>query len=213
MAHCLPGPWSPLFLHFFTTLKMGVNYLKKTIRECVGDTKHESDLRYTTVVLYNEIVFWLDRRSEDPKLSSKKYQLHRDFMECVLETSKVIEETTLMRHEVEGDERFWKNHLMDFYFNAEGHEVNQPRLVHNIKQYRERKDNKVKTVTEEIIAKMYRIWLRDNKDAVKFNEKKGDDTLTSEINEAFKKFEDGQIDKEGFTKTVSESYSRYKERN
>lgn len=50
---------------------------------------------------------------------------------------------------------------------------------------------------------------------IKFNDNKklkGDDTLASKIKEVFKEFEEGRLDKEGFTKTVSESQSRCRER-
>lgn len=43
-----------------------------------------------------------------------------------------------------------------------GHEVLQPRLVRNIKEYRERKDDLMKTVSEEIVTKMYKEWSRDS---------------------------------------------------
>jgi len=106
MAHRLLRRTSlaPLSSHFlpFSDPEMGVNRLKKVAREC-GDETHQSNLRHATV-MHNEIVFWLDRNSEGPKLSSKKCQLQRDFMECISQTSKVVEETTLMRQEVKDDE-------------------------------------------------------------------------------------------------------------
>ena len=68
--------------------------------------------------------------AENRFLSIKEYHRHRDWIQCVLDTSKVIEETTLMRLNIEGDERAYRKHLLGIYLlNEEGHEVNRPHLV------------------------------------------------------------------------------------
>jgi len=46
---------------------------------------------------------------------------------------------------------------MNLHFGAEDHEVDWPRIVHNIKQHCWRKHNKAKNVAEEIIAEMHGI--------------------------------------------------------
>lgn len=67
-----------------------------------------------------------------------------------------------MRMNVNGDQSFWRDYLHGFFIcNAESHAVGRPRLVGSIREHRKRKDNKVKTVTEDLIAKVHKEWSKD----------------------------------------------------
>ena len=54
--------------------------------------KHEADLKHSVLTLYNRISDWLCHPGKGV-----------NFVDVVLEASDVIEETTLMRHEMKED--------------------------------------------------------------------------------------------------------------
>ena len=150
---------------------MGVQDIKRIVQRHGGSIDHERDLRYVIIILHNQIVFWLDGKAEIRFLSNKEHRHYRDFIECVLDASEVIEETALMRSRTEKEESFHRDRLLKkCVMNEKAHEVSQPHLISNIKEYRERKDNLVKQVTEEIVTMMCVEWSKENRDEAISNE-------------------------------------------
>ena len=79
------------------------------VRVCGGGDAHQSDLSHVLIVLHNQIIFWLDEQAENRFLYNETCHHHRDWIQCVIDTSKVVEETTLMRVNMEVMRRRTRN--------------------------------------------------------------------------------------------------------
>jgi hypothetical protein len=78
------------------------------------------------------------------------------FIDKVLETSKVIEESTLMRQQMRGDEAAYKQDMMEFYYGQEM-QYRKPSQVNSFKASSKKKSCKPKDFAIEITTKMYRL--------------------------------------------------------
>ncbi len=132
---------------------VGLRYMKKLVNEFqVPETSvakaHYHDLQYTSLMLFNAIV-------ENLRYPSRK----GDWFRIVLETSKVIEETTLMEEQMKGDIAFYKQDLM--HWHREEHDQKMayriPTKVKTFKGFRDKKSCKAKDWAIEIVTKMYRL--------------------------------------------------------
>jgi hypothetical protein len=115
---------------------------------------HYNDLKYTCLVLFNELVVLL-RKGVFPRG-------HPGIFRKVLETSKVINETTLMEEQMKEDIKTYTNEL--FYWH---HDDDQkicyriPRMAKTFAAFRDKKSCKVKDFAIEIVTKMYRLDQQD----------------------------------------------------
>ena len=131
------------------------NYINKVVNEFMEPNTSHAKLRYidllhTSLRLYNEMTTKLRAES----LSGL------NVVDFVLSSSDFIEETTLMREQMDGDIRSYKHDLV-FYYNEGlgqhrgGYKIPYP--VKTIKAFNTKKANKVKDYAIEIVTKMYRL--------------------------------------------------------
>jgi hypothetical protein len=130
------------------------NYINKVVNEFMEPNTSHAKLRYIDLLrvslwLYNEIVAKLRGGS----LSGL------DIVDFVLSKSDFIEETTLMRQQMEGDIRAYKRDLVFFYNEGQGYRDGYkiPYSVKTIKAFNNKKANKVKDYAIELVTKMYRL--------------------------------------------------------
>jgi hypothetical protein len=112
--------------------------------------KHYNDIKHTAMLLFNAIIDCI-RRGSFNGLS---------FVDYVLGVSEVIEETTLMRSQLETDENMYKRDLIHWYVEGEGvvaKGYRTPSKVKTFKAFRNKKKNKAKDIAFEFVTKMYRL--------------------------------------------------------
>lgn len=131
---------------------MSFRYIAKTVREFQGGLvrDHYHDLRYTSLILFNEIVSGIRRGS------------FKDLYRKVLDTSKVIEETTLMEEQMRDDINTYKTELIHWHHNDDGKMCYKiPRMAKTFEAFRDKKSCKAKDYAVEIVTKMYRLDQED----------------------------------------------------
>ena len=129
---------------------MGYRYIEKLVCEFNEDDgerlKHYNDLKYTCLITFNEIVVGIRRGNM------------KDLYRKVLETSKIIEETTLMEERMRDDINMYKRELMDWHLGDDQKMCYRiPRLAKTFVAFRNKKSCKAKDFAIEIVTKMYRI--------------------------------------------------------
>ena len=120
--------------------------------------KHYNDLKYTSIILFNAVVDSLRKSSVS----------NTSWIETVLKTSDVIEETTLMREQAKGDESAYKQELHNWHL-VEDNEKMLYRIPNKVKtyvQFRNKKRCKAKDLVVEFVTKLYRIDMQNRKDVV-----------------------------------------------
>jgi hypothetical protein len=131
--------------------------MRELVNEFQDDTTrdtHYHDLKYTCLVLFNELVVLL-RKGIFPRG-------HPGIFRKVLETSKIIAETPLMEAQMKDDIKTYTNEL--FYWH---HDDDQkicyriPRMAKTFNGFRDKKNCKVKDFAIEIVTKMYRLDQQD----------------------------------------------------
>ncbi|CAB9500265.1 expressed unknown protein [Seminavis robusta] len=112
--------------------------------------RHYNDVKYTSLMLFNKIVDALRKRQRGDGAGCS-------WFDTVLEASKIIEETTLMREQMRDDEARYKQDLINWHCSDEGKMMYRiPNKVKTFKQFR-KKTCKVKDYAVEIVTKMYRL--------------------------------------------------------
>ncbi len=112
---------------------------------------HYHDLKYTSLVIFNELVAGVRRGT------------FKDIYRKVLETSKVIEESTLMEERMKIDINFYKSELIRWHVD-EGRDkmaYRIPTMAKTFVQFRNKKSCYMKDYAIEIVTKMYRIDMED----------------------------------------------------
>ena len=128
----------------------GFRYIEKLVCEFNEDDgerlKHYNDLKYTSLITFNEIVVGVRKGNM------------KDIYRKVLETSKIIEETTLMEERMRDDINMYKRELIYWHLDdGDGKMCYRiPRLAKTFIAFR-KKDCKAKDYAIEIVTKMYRI--------------------------------------------------------
>ena len=112
---------------------------------------HYNDLIHTSLVIHNELVGAVRRGN-----------LKGDLMRKVLETSKVIEETTLMEQRMRGDINMYVNELFDWHVHEDNTKMTYriPTMAKTFDHFR-KKRSKIKDCAIEIVTKMYLIDQED----------------------------------------------------
>lgn len=111
---------------------------------------HYNDLKYASLTLFNAIVDALRKGTFDGL----------SFVDEVLKASKVIEPTTLMRDQMNGDESMYKRELIHWHLEDDGKMMYRiPNKVNSFKAFRSKKSCKVKDFSVEIVTKMYRLYM------------------------------------------------------
>ena len=87
------------------------------------------------------------------------------FVDAVLKASDVIEETTLMREQMRGDEATYKRELIRWHLDSD-HEKMSYRILRKVNSFAglRKKDCKVKDYAVEVVTKMYRLHAINMKD-------------------------------------------------
>lgn len=147
---------------------------------------HYEDLKKSSMMLYNDIC----RRIRSGAGSGS-------FVDVVVKASNVIEETTLMRDRIKGDEKTYMNRMMEYY-NGDV-EVKRPYAVSNVKTFQMR-ENMVKDMAIEIVTKMYRIWHEER--LVRYEDVKPDWS----VKEIDKAYDEKRISKDQWCKAIREVY-------
>lgn len=112
--------------------------------------KHYNDLKHTTMLFFNALI---------DQLRHKGFQGF-SFVDCILNISSVIEETTLMREQLKEDESNYKRDLIYWYIEGEGARpagYRLPTKVKTFKAFRNKKQNKAMAIAFEFVTKMYRL--------------------------------------------------------
>jgi hypothetical protein len=112
--------------------------------------KHYNDLKHTTMLFFNALI---------DQLRHKGFQGF-SFVDCILNISSVIEETTLMREQLKEDESKCKRDLIYWYIEGEGARpagYRLPTKVKTFKAFRNKKQNKAVAFAFEFVTKMYRL--------------------------------------------------------
>lgn len=132
------------------------NYINKVVNEFMEPNTSHAKLSYIGLLrislkLYNEMTTKLRIES----------LLEFNIIDFVLSNSDFIEETTLMREQMDGDIRSYKHDLVFFYNEGlgcnGGHGYKIPYPVKTIEAFHKKKTNKVKDYAVEIVTKMYRL--------------------------------------------------------
>ena len=134
---------------------MGFRYIHKLVNEfqepnTAHAIKHYNDLKHTVMLLFNALIDRLRNRG-----------FHGfSFVDYVLTVSNVIEETTLMRKQVESDESDYKRDLIHWYIEGEGAREAGYRLPTKVKTFHamaKKRRNKAKDIALDFVIKMYRL--------------------------------------------------------
>jgi hypothetical protein len=136
---------------------MGFRYIQKVVKEFQGGLvrDHYNDLIYTALTLFNAIVDNLRRG-----------YISISFVDTVLGASRVIEETTLMRAQMEFDVAAYRRELTRWHLEDYGKALYRiPGKVDTFTRFRDKKSCKVKDYAIEIVTKMYRIHQMDLRDS------------------------------------------------
>lgn len=136
---------------------MGFRYIQKIVREFQGGLvrDHYNDLVYTSLTLFNSIVDGLRKGTAGP-----------DWIYTVLDASKVIKETTLMRELVKTDVQAYRQDLVHWHLDDDDKMLHRiPTKVDTFARFRNKKSCKVKDYAIEIVTKMYRIHQQDIQDS------------------------------------------------
>lgn len=113
--------------------------------------RHYNDMKHTSLMLFNKIV---DALRNMQRGDGRGFS----WIDTVLETSKIIEETTLMREQMRADEARYKQDLFDWHCSDEGKVMYRiPNKVKTFAQFRNKKSCKVKDYAIEVVTKMYRL--------------------------------------------------------
>lgn len=116
---------------------------------------HYNDLIYTSLTLFNSIVDSLRKGTAGP-----------DWIYTVLDASKVIKETTLMRELVKTDVQAYRQDLVHWHLDDDDKMLHRiPTKVDTFARFRNKKSCKVKDYAIEIVTKMYRIHQQDLQDS------------------------------------------------
>ena len=143
---------SSLSLFIFT---MGFRYIHKLVNEfhepnSAIAVEHYNDLKHAMMLLFNALIDRLRNRG-----------FHGfSFVDYVLTVSNVIEETTLMRKQMESDESDYKRDLIHWYIEGEGAREAGYRLPTKVKTFHamaKKKRNKAKDIALDFVTKMYRL--------------------------------------------------------
>ena len=132
---------------------MGFRYLQKIVREFQGGLvrDHYHDLKHTALTLFNAIVDDLRRGFFEVS-----------WVDLVLDTSKIIEETTLMRMQMEIDVSTYRRELIHWHLDDDNKMLYRvPNKVDTFDMFRNKKSCKVKDYAIEVVSKMYRIHQMD----------------------------------------------------
>jgi hypothetical protein len=144
------------FIFFMT----GFKFIQSTVCEFEDDDKvrlvHYNDIIYASLTLFNAIIKGLRCGS-----------LSLSFVSVVLNASKVIEETTMMRELMKGDEATYKRELVMWHLETESYNgaskmlYRIPKKADTFARFRDKKSCKVKDFAIEVVTKMYRIYQKD----------------------------------------------------
>ena len=129
---------------------MAYRYMERLVCEFQDDDgvrlEHYNDLKFTSLTLFNTIVDGLRKG----RMAS--------FVDVVLDASKVIEETTLMRVQMKGDEKMYEEQLVYWHLRDDGKMCYRiPNKVNSFEAFRKKKSCKAKDYAVEIVTKMYRL--------------------------------------------------------
>jgi hypothetical protein len=107
--------------------------------------KHYNDLKYTCFIIFNEIV------------TAIKKGAFKDVYRKVLDTSKVIQETTMMEERMKADINTYKQELFYWHLDDDNKMCYKiPTAAKTLLRFR-KKNCKAKDYAIEIVTKMYRI--------------------------------------------------------
>lgn len=159
-------PLGPPVIFLFFSSMAGFKYIQSTVCEFQDDDKvrltHYNDLIYTSLALFNAIIQGLRCGS-----------LSLSFVSVALNASKVIEETTMMRELMKGDEATYKRELVTWHLESEYPNglskmlYRIPKKADTFARFRDKKSCKVKDFAIEVVTKMYRIHQMDTLEAAK----------------------------------------------
>jgi len=153
----------------------GFRYLKKLVDEFqVPNTstakKHYHDLRHTCLTVYNTLVDGVRKGAIG------------DVFRKVLETSKIISETTMMEERMKEDINTYKRELFYWHLNSDDKMCYRiPRKSDTFKSFRDKKNCKAKDFAIEIVTKMYRIDQQERLDMKEIEQGAGDTCAKSGV--------------------------------
>jgi hypothetical protein len=109
--------------------------------------RHEQDLKYTALTLYNEMIDAL-RKGKLRTIS---------LIRIVVDTSKIIEETTLTEEKIGSLETYYKDYLYKFYFEEGDNYRHTYRLPNKVDSFERfgKKTDRVKDIALTIVMEMY----------------------------------------------------------
>lgn len=113
--------------------------------------QHVHDLRYTALMVRNDMIGWLRRGCGKGKFS---------IIDAVLEYSKVIQRVTLTDFKVEPIEQGLKEYAVNFYFEQgadHGYNYRLPNKTNDFKRFGAKKD-RVKDAAVTVVLEMYVIY-------------------------------------------------------
>lgn len=127
---------------------MAFRYIKRVVEEFQEPNTataklHEKDLKYTSIRLFNTIVDGLRAGGVPPLVN------------IVLDTSKIINETTMMRSMIAQDEASYRRALEDWHLTGGCYRI--PTKIATFHQLRKKRSCKVKDCVIEMVTKLYRI--------------------------------------------------------
>lgn len=147
-------------------------------------------------------------------MGSRRWALP-SFVDIVLKTSNIFEETTLVRQQMRGDKAMHKRDLVQWHLENDGKMLCRiPDKADSFERLRDKKSCKAKDFTVKIITKMHRLDRKNRKEMREELDQTQQPEMTlvhvssarlaSDVNGLFEKFKNGEIDQTECMKQVND---------